>query len=33
VLLMSGYILTRLPQVQEVVVDTSGDITLTEIVA
>jgi hypothetical protein len=33
VLLMSGYILSRLPQVQEVVVDTSGDITLTEIVA
>ncbi len=33
VLLMSGYILSRLPQVEEVVVDTSGDITLTEIVA
>ena len=33
VLLMSGYILSRLPQVQEVIVDTSGDITLTEIVA
>ncbi len=33
VLLMAGYILKRLPQVQEVVVDTSGDITLTEIVA
>lgn len=33
VLLMAGYILERVPQVQEVVVDTSGDITLTEIVA
>ena len=33
VLLMSGYILSRVPHVQEVVVDTSGDITLTEIVA
>ena len=33
VLLMSGYILSRMPQVQEVVVDTSGDITLTEIIA
>ncbi|MGW8310104.1 MAG: hypothetical protein ACWGNB_03480 [Thiogranum sp.] len=33
VLLMSGYILSRVPQVQEVVVDTSGDMTLTEIVA
>jgi hypothetical protein len=33
VLLMAGYILARVPQVQEVVVDTSGDITLTEIVA
>ena len=33
VLLMSGYILSRIPLVQEVVVDTSGDITLTEIVA
>lgn len=32
-LLMSGYILTRLPHVEEVVLDTSGDITLTEIVA
>jgi len=32
-LLMAGYILARVPQVQEVVVDTSGDITLTEIVA
>ncbi len=32
-LLMSGYILSRVPHVQEVVVDTSGDITLTEIVA
>jgi len=31
--LMSGYILSRVPQVEEVVVDTSGDITLTEIVA
>jgi len=33
VLLMAGYILSRVPHVQEVVVDTSGDITLTEIVA
>jgi hypothetical protein len=33
VLLMSGYILSRLPQVEEVIVDTSGDMTLTEIVA
>ena len=33
VLLMSGYILSRIPHVEEVVVDTSGDITLTEIVA
>jgi hypothetical protein len=33
VLLMSGYILSRVPHVAEVVVDTSGDITLTEIVA
>jgi hypothetical protein len=32
-LLMAGYILSRVPQVQEVIVDTSGDITLTEIVA
>jgi hypothetical protein len=32
-LLMSGYILSRVPQVEEVVVDTTGDITLTEIVA
>lgn len=32
-LLMSGYILSRLPQVEEVVVDTTGDMTLTEIVA
>jgi len=32
-LLMAGYILSRVPQVEEVVVDTSGDITLTEIVA
>jgi len=31
--LMSGYILSRVPHVEEVVVDTSGDITLTEIVA
>ncbi len=30
-LLMSGYILSRVPHVAEVVVDTSGDITLTEI--
>ena len=33
VLMMSGYILSRVPHVEEVVVDTSGDITLTEIVA
>jgi hypothetical protein len=33
VLLMAGYILSRVPHIQEVVVDTSGDITLTEIVA
>ena len=33
VLLMSGYILSRVPQVEEVVVDTTGDITLTEVVA
>jgi len=33
VLLMSGYILSRVPTVEEVVVDTSGDITLTEVVA
>jgi len=32
-LLMSGYILSRVPQIEELVVDTSGDITLTEIVA
>ncbi len=32
-LLMAGYILSRVPHVEEVVVDTSGDITLTEIVA
>ena len=32
VLLMSGYILSHVPQVEEVVVDTSGDMTLTEIV-
>ena len=32
-LLMSGYILSRVPHIEEVVVDTSGDITLTEIVA
>ena len=32
-LLMAGYILSRVPHVREVVVDTSGDITLTEIVA
>ncbi|HFD81519.1 MAG TPA: hypothetical protein ENK05_14195 [Gammaproteobacteria bacterium] len=31
--LMAGYILSRVPQVQEVVVDTTGDITMTEIVA
>ncbi len=33
VLLMAGYILSHVPHVEEVVVDTSGDITLTEIVA
>ncbi|VAW82646.1 hypothetical protein MNBD_GAMMA13-1450 [hydrothermal vent metagenome] len=33
VLLMSGYILSRVPQIEEVVVDTTGDITLTEVVA
>lgn len=32
-LLMSGYIISRVPHIDEVVVDTSGDITLTEIVA
>ena len=32
-LLMAGYILSRVPQVREVVVDTSGDMTQTEIVA
>jgi hypothetical protein len=32
-LLMAGYILSRVPHVQEVVVDTTGDMTLTEIVA
>ncbi|HED19757.1 MAG TPA: hypothetical protein ENI74_09705 [Gammaproteobacteria bacterium] len=30
--LMSGYILSRVPHIEEVVVDTSGDITLTEVV-
>jgi hypothetical protein len=30
-LLMAGYILTRVPGVSEVVVDTTGDMTLTEI--
>jgi hypothetical protein len=30
-LLMSGYILMRVPTVKEVMIDTSGDITLTEI--
>ena len=33
VMLMSGYILSRVPHVEEVVVDTSGDITLTDVVA
>jgi hypothetical protein len=33
VLLMSGYILSRVPHVAEVVVDTTGDMTLTEVVA
>lgn len=32
-LLMAGYILSRVPHIEEVIVDTSGDITLTEIVA
>ncbi len=32
-MLMSGYILSRVPYVEEVVVDTSGDITLTDVVA
>ncbi len=32
-LLMAGYILSRVPHIDEVIVDTSGDITLTEIVA
>lgn len=31
-LLMSGYILSRMPATREVTIDTSGDITLTEIV-
>ncbi|TCK18499.1 hypothetical protein DFR30_1777 [Thiogranum longum] len=31
--LMSGYILSRVPHVEEVIVDTTGDITLTEIIA
>ncbi len=31
--LMSGYILSRVPHVDEVIIDTTGDITLTEIVA
>ncbi|VAW72632.1 hypothetical protein MNBD_GAMMA15-1574 [hydrothermal vent metagenome] len=31
--LMSGYILSRVPHIEEVIVDTTGDITLTEIVA
>lgn len=31
-LLMSGYILSRMPTTREVAVDTSGDVTLTEIV-
>lgn len=33
VMLMSGYILSRVVDVEEVVVDTSGDITLTEVIA
>ena len=33
VLLMAGYILSRVPHIGEVVVDTTGDITQTEIVA
>ena len=33
VMLMSGYILSLVPHVEEVVVDTSGDITLTDVVA
>ncbi|GMQ87802.1 MAG: hypothetical protein BMS9Abin08_1010 [Gammaproteobacteria bacterium] len=32
-MLMSGYILSRVPHVEEVVVDTSGDITMTDVVA
>lgn len=31
-LLMAGYILTRMPNTSEVAIDTSGDMTLTEIV-
>lgn len=31
-LLMSGYILSRMPNTREVAIDTSGDMTLTEIV-
>lgn len=31
--LMSGYILSRVPHVEEIIVDTSGDITMTEIIA
>ncbi len=33
VLLMSGYILSRVPHIEEVIVDTSGDITQTEVIA
>lgn len=33
VVLMSGYVLSRVPHIEEVVVDTTGDITLTEVVA
>lgn len=32
-LLMAGYILSRVPEIEEVVIDTSGDITQTEIIA
>jgi hypothetical protein len=33
VLLMAGYVLSRVPHIREVVVDTTGDMTLTDIVA
>ena len=31
-LMMAGYILSRVPDIREVVVDTTGDITMTELV-